>query len=262
MLEASLYESNAFVTLTYSDEHLPAGGTLEPRHLQLWLKKVRKELQPVRLRFFGVGEYGDNTQRPHYHVALFGYPTCVRGRTDHRRQSCCENCDRLRKSWHYGGVDLGRLESESAAYISGYVTKKMTAHNDERLDGRHPEFARMSNRPGIGADFMHEVASSLLQHNLEAQDVPFALAHGKRILPLGRYLRTKLSQYIGKDPEEHKVSGIKKAQEKLRPLFESSRTAPKGFREFAFKQAVIEEEVGKRIQQEARFRRFKRKETL
>lgn len=262
MLEASLHTSNAFVTLTYSDEHLPTGGTLEPRHLQLWLKKIRKELQPIRLRFFGVGEYGDNSLRPHYHVALFGYPSCLRGRTDHRRHNCCENCDRIQKHWIYGGVDLGQLEPESAAYISGYVTKKMTSHNDERLDGRHPEFARMSNRPGIGADFMHEVASTLLQYNLENEDVPFALAHGKRVLPLGRYLRTKLSQYIGKDSEEHKISGIKKAQENLRPLWEASRSATPGFKEFAFKQAIIEKETGKHIQQVARFKRFKRKETL
>lgn len=138
----------------------------------------------------------------------------------------------------------------------------MTAFNDERLDGRHPEFARMSNRPGIGADFMDEVASTILQHNLEHEDVPFALAHGTRVLPLGRYLRTRLSQRIGKDPEEHKVSGIQKAQENLRPLYEASRSAPKGFKEFAFKQAVIEANTGKHIQLEAKLKRFKRKETL
>ena len=102
MLESSLHTDNAFVTLTYSDENLPKDGSLVPRHVQLFLKKVRKEIEPARLRFFCVGEYGDRTQRPHYHVALFGYPPCSRGRTDHRKEHCCENCDRIRRSWNLG----------------------------------------------------------------------------------------------------------------------------------------------------------------
>lgn len=61
----------------------------------------------------------------------------------------------------------------------------------------------MSNRPGIGADMMHEVASTLLSFNLDESqaDVPSALRHGRRLMALGRYLHRKLRTYVGKSPD-------------------------------------------------------------
>lgn len=122
------------------------------------------------------------------------------------------------------------LETASASYLAGYVTKKMTMRDDYRLLGREPEFARMSLRPGLGADFMHEVASTLLQFNLDQSqaDVPSSLRHGNRELPLGRYLRKKLRAYIGKDIKtpEHE---IQKIQEELRPVREAAFDASQSF---------------------------------
>lgn len=61
----------------------------------------------------------------------------------------------------------------------------------------------MSNRPGIGADMMHEVASTLMEFNLDETqtDVPSALRHGRRMMALGRYLHRKLRTYVGNAPE-------------------------------------------------------------
>lgn len=77
----------------------------------------------------------------------------------------------------------------------------MTRTDDMRLNGRWPEFSRMSLRPGIGHGMMHEVASTLMQFNLEhaEADVPVSLRHGKRLLPLGRYLRKTLRTMVGKE---------------------------------------------------------------
>lgn len=50
MHEASLYEDNCFITLTYSDEHLPADGSLQLDHFQKFMKRLRKRfdgLSPV-----------------------------------------------------------------------------------------------------------------------------------------------------------------------------------------------------------------------
>lgn len=267
MLESNLHTDNAFVTLTYSDENLPEDGSLRPKDVQLWLKALRKAIEPARFRFFLVGEYGDRTSRPHYHVALFGYPACDRGRTDHRRKSCCPACDLVRSTWKHGGIDIGRLEPESAAYVAGYVTKKLTNKDDEYaakvLGDRYPEFARMSNRPGIGADFMHEVASTLLEQNLEQvlEDVPTSLAHGKRVLPLGNYLRRKLRKAIGRD-EKAPISTRQKSAAELQAMWESSRNAPQGVKEFAFKQEIIEAGKGRRNSLEAKSRIYKKRSTL
>lgn len=267
MLESNLHTENAFVTLTYSDENLPEDGSLVPRHVQLFLKALRKAYQPARFRFFCVGEYGDRTSRPHYHLALFGYPTCHRGRTDHRKVNCCPPCDLIRATWKHGGIDVGRLEPESAAYVAGYVTKKLTGKDDEYvrsvLGDRHPEFARMSNRPGIGADFMHEVASTLLEQNLEKtlEDVPSSLAHGRRILPLGNYLRKKLRKAIGRD-EKAPISTRQKSIEEMRSMWEDSRNAPAGSKSFAFKQKIIDGGQGRRNSLEAKSRIYKKRSTL
>lgn len=217
LLESRLHGDSSFVTLTYDEEHLPEEGSLNPRHTQGWLKRLRKSLGADRVRYYLVGEYGESTWRPHYHVALFGYPACERGRTEHRESVCCGSCQRIKETWGFGGVDVGELTLESAQYIAGYVTKKLTVPDSEvnrlwriqrncLLGERHPEFARMSRRPGIGAGAMSVVGSSLLQSVGVAfaeivLDVPNVLMHDRKKWPLGRYLVRKLREEVGRDVE-------------------------------------------------------------
>jgi len=272
VLESTLHSDNAFVTLTYSDEFLPDNGSLEPRHLQLFLKRLRKKFEPHKLRFFAVGEYGEITERPHYHAALFGYPTCKEGSTRRNRNGaivCCDICRGVQSVWGsgdkpMGNIHLGSITPESAAYVCGYVTKKLTKEGDERLEGRKPEFARMSLRPGIGADIMDDVASTILEHKLDEKldDVPNTLRHGSRILPLGRYLKNRLRERIGREKKAPEKI-IEQAKEKLRPLREAAKTiAPTGSKEWLFKSLIIDSGEGKRIQAAARHREKERKKTL
>lgn len=274
MLESNLHADNSFVTLTYSDEHLPLTKstsstldsgkqfpslpTLDPRDLQNWLKRLRRAIAPSKIRYYGCGEYGDETFRPHYHIALFGFPQCRFGgsRYTSYKRNCCSSCDLVRDTWAKGQVYLGDLNTSSAQYIAGYVTKKLTRKSDPKLLGRHPEFGRMSLKPGIGADFMDEVASTLLGLTMELEDVPTQLQHGSRKLPLGRYLRRKLRPLVGLD-EATPESTIQAVQEALRPVrqaaFDNSRS---------FKAEVIKDANQKVLNQEARSKIFKQRRTL
>lgn len=190
MLEAGCHDDSVFATLTYEQ----TDGSLHPRDLQLFMKRLRKRMD-LPVRFFGVGEYGDITWRPHYHVALFGV-------------SLAED-QLVRESWGLGHVDVGDLTRQSAAYIAGYVVKKLTAPDDPRLEGRHPEFARMSNRPGIGALAARGIGNAFTKRGastalVEAGDVPTVARIDGKKMPLGRYLRSKIREEVGWDAKAPK----------------------------------------------------------
>lgn len=202
MLESYSHEASCFVTLTYTpeEEEKLESHSLNPRHAQLWLKKLRKALSPSKIRHFTVGEYGDDSLRPHFHSAVFGMRTCIYGRSRYFRQgklesSCCPPCDLVRTSWGRGGVHLDELNPTSAGYICGYVTKKYTARNNPALKGRTPEFARMSNRPGIGAIGLDKVAAKLLSQQSVRASIQIRGAvpsvwrtPANGIMPFGKYL--------------------------------------------------------------------------
>lgn len=264
MLEAVQHTDNAFVTLTYADEHLPGMGSLEPKHLRYWLDAMRKVIGYGKLRFYAVGEYGDETNRPHYHVALFGFPPCKYGRSRYSeaggRQNCCSVCDTVRDTWGRGNIDVGELTESSAQYIAGYVLKKLNRTDDPRLrPGCWPEFSRMSKQNGgIGAGFIDEYASTLMTFNLEdaSADVPSALRHGSRLLPLGGYLHRRLRKRVGRD-EKTPPEVLQQRKEELQTLREN-KFGGQG----SLKTAIIEENAGSVASLIARSKIRKQKRTL
>lgn len=192
-LESLVSDGSSFVTLTYAPEKLPEGGTLVPRHLQLWLKRLRYLHKSRTVRFFACGEYGDRTERPHYHVALFGLGP--------------EFSKSITTTWPHGFVSVYEFNDLTAQYIAGYVVKKMTSKSDPRLKGRFPEFARMSLKPGLGAGAMDIVCSALrngpaFENVRVSMDVPTQLQLGKKMVPLGRYLRGLLRTKFGMTPDD------------------------------------------------------------
>jgi len=52
MDEASLYKDNSFITLTFNDKSLPFNRSLDVSIFQKFMKRLRKEVAPLRLRFF------------------------------------------------------------------------------------------------------------------------------------------------------------------------------------------------------------------
>lgn len=211
MLEAVKHPHSSFVTLTYDEENLPDGATLVPKDLQLWLKRVRHLYG--QCRFYGVGEYGDKSERPHYHVALFGPNVFADAGVE------------LSKRWPLGFSYFGDLTLQSAAYICGYVTKKLTNASDERLCGRHPEFARMSLRPGIGASAVTDIAAAIQNQAgrnayIATGDVPGVLNHARKPYPLGRYLRDRLRQEVGLEKGEPDAARLLR-QQKMLAVYES-----------------------------------------
>lgn len=217
-----MHESNSFVTLTYSEENLPEDGCIRPEILRDFMKRLRYYYAPEKVRFFGVGEYGDDSWRPHYHLSLFGL-----GQLD---------TEIVKKAWPFGFVSVYEFNYKTASYTCGYVIKKMTRKRDPKLGGREPEFARMSNRPGLGATAMSVVRDSVLtdaglDFYEELQDVPREVRMQGKKFGLGRYLRRKLREEVGVSEAEEAArvqAWIDESQIKLLPLQQASIEAKEG----------------------------------
>ncbi len=95
-------------------------------------------------------------------------------------------------SWKCGFVHVGEINKDSARYMTNYVTKFMNFEKSKKLNGRHPEFARMSNRPGIGAPAMVHIAEELKKSGYSNKTIVNELHYGNRHMPLGAYLTRSL----------------------------------------------------------------------
>lgn len=134
---------------------------------------------------------------------------------------CCPSCDLIQAMWPFGQVKGGRAEEKSLQYCAGYVVKKL-GKSYPGLE-KHHEFARMSLRPGIGVPALPELASICLQYDEVARtgDVPAAVRIGKRVLPLGRTLRSKLREQVGLPPQATSAS-LDLLHAELQPLREAA----------------------------------------
>lgn len=267
MLESLCHKDNCFLTLTYADENLSmmcgssGNATLVPRDLQLWLKRFREMIRPLKMRFFAVGEYGDVNGRPHFHVCVFGVPGCSRGRTKKKfgtfgpcvPDDCCDFCRLVARSWPVGIIEVGELNSHSAQYIAQYTVKKMTAKDDIRLNGRHPEFARSSRQNGgIGHGALWDVASELMRSGYDEllTDVPDGVDFARKHALLGRYLRQKLRGMIGR-VKDTPFEALQSWRDEMLAMQASSID-----NETSFRQEVINQAKGRVDQIEAKARIF------
>ena len=205
LVEAAHSCGAAFATMTYDESHVPQvwNGlemelTLDPDDVRKWLMRYRKAYGAVR--FFLVGEYGDRTQRPHYHAVLFGVDPLEAER-------------RVQLTWSLDGQPLGHtsvsdLNTARCRYVAQYTVKKLGKHHGA-LGARYPEFARMSRRPPLGAAFYAQLREKMLSRQgaaaMAARDglVPSVFRFENRKYPIGLYWRNWLSEETGyaKSPE-------------------------------------------------------------
>lgn len=176
--EAQLYAENAFVTLTYDDAHLPPGGSLRPRDMVTFLKRLRKHFGPG-VRFFQCGEYGDQFSRPHHHALLFNlhFPDL---RKLHGGSDLYES-RLLEQLWGHGLCTVGDVTFESAGYVARYTLKKIGQATPAALV---PPYLTMSRRPGIGAGYVQKFGSQVARHD-------FIIANGHKS-GVPRFYRDKL----------------------------------------------------------------------
>lgn len=176
--EASLYRDNSFITLTYADAHLPKHGSLKHSDFQKFLKRLRKHTGPTRVRFYMCGEYGTQTQRPHYHACLFNWdwPDKQHWRTTSQGHKAYKS-ELLAKLWPQGHSETGDVNFETAAYVARYCVQKVTGKAAEAHYGeRTPDYNKMSLKPGIGAPWLNIYKTDVYPHD-------HVIVRGERMKP-------------------------------------------------------------------------------
>ncbi|QCS36955.1 replication initiation protein [Tortoise microvirus 33] len=139
-----------FITLTYNDGCVPRGSfeaspfmVLRKMHVQSFLKRLRSYIEPNRIRYFAVGEYGSKSHRPHYHLILFNWP---RG---------FDLWALVNKAWTYGFTDVKVCDDGHFAYVAKYVTYTMDLPKILKKKEYKP-FSLSSRRPAIGSSYLSD----------------------------------------------------------------------------------------------------------
>lgn len=150
MAESTLHNENCCITLTYDDEHLPQEGLKKP-DIQKFIKRLRKHLEPRKIRYFLCGEYGSKHLRPHYHLIIFGWtPPDLKFFKNSDRKNKVYVSEELCKLWPLGFHSVQELSIYNAKYCAKYLQKFNDASKDDPFEGKPPAFISMSLKPGIG----------------------------------------------------------------------------------------------------------------
>lgn len=172
--EEKVSQSAHFVTLTYDTRAVPITEngfmSLRKRDYQLFMKRLRKLCPTARLKYYAVGEYGTQNQRPHYHAILFNAPST----------------DLLAEAWQMGQIHIGQVSGDSIAYTMKYIDKPSTARRHAR-DDREREFSLMSK--GLGAAYLSK--DMIAYHRADLTRL-YATKEGGHRIALPRYYRQKI----------------------------------------------------------------------
>lgn len=176
-------DNAVFVTLTYSDEHLPPIRFTDDglpisdvskddvRHFLVRLRRYLGPYKSKKMKYFLISEYGPSPQtgivnRPHYHAIFFNLAP--------------EDYETLTFAWKKGFTSFGDVVDGRLRYVSGYSTEKLFCP-----PGAAPLFAFISN--GIGYDYIDKYADF---HKGQLDRVFTPIDGKKAVLP--RYYKERL----------------------------------------------------------------------
>lgn len=170
-LESKLHKESWFLTLTYNDESLPQNNSLNKKDLTLFIKRLRKRTKQ-KISYMACGEYGEEGQRPHYHIILFGlhlepddlYNCKILNHENYWESKTIDKCwivpkdDETRKP--YSNMGFGRITPctwNTINYTARYITKKVYGKKAEEYYGdRIPEYMVTSRKPAIGRNYYEQ----------------------------------------------------------------------------------------------------------
>lgn len=177
----------SFLTLTYKNSRLPVDGMIHIEEMQDFMKRLRFNTGK-QLSMIYSGEYGDKTNRPHYHLIIFGENFLEDSRPYKKSHHGFPlwNSQLLDDTWQgRGHAVVGGFSFLTSAYVARYILKKQTSRTmfkhqfdlDEwctsletgevqsralyDFENKIQPFAQASRRPAIGRDFFFKYLSDM-----------------------------------------------------------------------------------------------------
>lgn len=229
--ETQMHIDNCFLTLTYNDYYLPhiefngkLRATLVKKHLVDFVKRLRRHIEPLKIKFYACGEYGDPDKgdrkfNPHYHLCIFGYDPPDKKFFYRDKGNDIFLSKKIRNLWKKGNITVGEITLESAGYVARYCVKKITGEMAvSHYKGRTPEFSLMSRgnkkvgKNGIGYQWF-------MKYKNDVYPKDFFTIDGVKHRP-PRYYDNLLQEI---DPELFEELKIKRKEEMLKNKDSSAR---------------------------------------
>lgn len=215
--EASLYDHNCFITLTFNDDSLRERDfpmSLDKKDFQLFMKRLRKRFGNG-IRYYHCGEYGEVFSRPHYHACLFNF--CFPDLYYWKKSNGIDlyRSSILEELWPYGHSSVGSVTFESAAYVARYIMKKVLGKNallhyedihfgTGEIYQRVPEYTTMSRGSkvlgtgGIGYGWFERYSDDVYPND-------YVVMRDRKMRP-PRFYDSKLSVDILKEIKNNRMS--------------------------------------------------------
>lgn len=200
-----------FITLTYDDCNLPVSSLVDSsfisrrseyidnsayfpvvyrRDVQLFLKRLRFDIRPFKIRYFLVSEYGPTSFRPHYHLLLFDFPKEL------------DILSHITNAWNSGFVSVSDVNEARILYTAAYMFGKTELPDYLK---NHPPFVSCSK--GIGLSYLEDSDNYFFHKN------NFALYYqdGKYKKSLPRYYKDKI--FTAEEKHEFLIDYLWKIEE-------------------------------------------------
>ena len=189
--ETNSWSQSSFLTLTYNTEHLPYRGDLVKAHLQLFIKRLRMEISPRKMKYYACGEYGETNGRPHYHMIAFGIGP--------------EDEDLIKDAWPNGFIDIGTVTRYSAQYVAGYIFDKYSGKIGGAFGHYVSPFQLCSN--GLGKQWLID--------NKAQVSFDMGVRVEGRVQTMPRYYRKLFGEEISEDDfEQRRLAAMVEAKER------------------------------------------------
>lgn len=206
-------KSTFFVTLTYDDENLPSLSNGEVcydnQHFTAWRKRMAtyfKRHNDANIKYICTGEFGDETQRPHYHLILF--------------IDCVVSYDEVNNAAHYYwdyaqvvDVDEPRSNNAVSSYVTKYVMKDYYRETKPIIEGSKTNKFRIHVSNNLGLNWLGTQESK--EFYFDPDNHPLVSLKGddySRTIPIPRYYRKKIGREYTSDELNLIAKNVEKKQ--------------------------------------------------